>query len=71
MDLAPTAMHIMGLEVPGDMDGRPLVEILEERREVQYSEATEVAIEVDPETQLTPAETAEIEERLRSLGYLE
>ncbi len=72
LDLAPTILHLMGLPIPSEMDGRPLLEILQDDREVQYTEVGSAAsLAIDPETQLTPAETAEIEERLRSLGYLE
>ncbi len=68
-DVAPTVMHLMGLPVPEVMDGRPLTEVMEERREVVYSTADEIAVDV--ETGLSAEETAEIEDRLRALGYLD
>ena len=73
-DIAPTVLHLMGLPVPEPMDGRPLLEILEDPSSVRYVESSALAASsptVDPESQLTPEETAEIEERLRNLGYLE
>jgi predicted AlkP superfamily phosphohydrolase/phosphomutase len=68
IDLAPTLLHLLGQPVPGDMDGRPLLELFEQPGEVVIRE---VAEQVAPDDQdLTPEETAEIEDRLRQLGYL-
>lgn len=68
-DVAPTVMYLLGLPVPAEMDGRALQEILETPHEVAIAETDEQAL--NAETGLTAAQTAEIEERLRSLGYLE
>ena len=72
IDLAPTVLHLMGLPVPDDMDGRVLDELFVrgsgEGRRVEFEAAAAAgpgegyAMDAD--------ETAEVEERLRQLGYL-
>jgi predicted AlkP superfamily phosphohydrolase/phosphomutase len=68
VDLAPTILHLMGLPVPEDMDGHVLAEALTSSRPIEYSAvgAADESIEVG----LSPEETAEVEDRLRALGYL-
>ena len=67
--MAPTLLHLLGVEVPADLDGRPLTETLLspglERRVVAPSE---------PEAEPSPysaAERAVVSGRLRGLGYRE
>ena len=67
-DLAPTVLHLLGLRVPDDMDGRVLTEALSLDRSVAY-ERVDAARE-GVQAALSPEETAEVEDRLRSLGYL-
>lgn len=67
-DLAPTILHLLGQPVPSDMDGRPLLELFKEPGEVATRQVA--AQVVAPDQDLTPEETAEIEDRLRQLGYL-
>ena len=68
MDITPTILHLMGLPVSEGMDGRVLTSMLSVTRPVEYErdEGAETADEED----LSSEETAEVEERLRSLGYL-
>ena len=70
IDLAPTLLHLLGLAVPSDMEGRVLDEILTDRSPVRHEEADN---SITP--QLQPGYTADeavlIEERLKGLGYLE
>ncbi len=67
MDLAPTILHLAGQPVKSEMDGRVLTEILGAPAAVSYEETqTDLAAEAG----LSADETAEVEERLRSLGYL-
>jgi predicted AlkP superfamily phosphohydrolase/phosphomutase len=68
LDLAPTILHLMGLPVLDDMDGRVLAEALTTSRPVERrpagvpGEGTEEALSAE--------DTAEVEDRLRALGYL-
>jgi arylsulfatase A-like enzyme len=67
MDITPTILHLMGLPVSDDIDGRVLTSMLSAPRPVEY-ERVEGA-EAGDEEELSAEETAEVEERLRSLGY--
>ena len=70
IDLAPTILHVVGAPIPDDMDGRVLTEALSTEmraRAVQMSEAADYAAE---QVDMTPEEQAQVEERLRALGYL-
>jgi len=75
VDLAPTILHLLGQQVPDDMDGR----VLEELFEPGFAAAHPVRRRVveDPDAQPRGArrdysadEEAEVLERLRDLGYL-
>lgn len=73
VDIAPTILYLMGLSVPGDMDGKVLREAFEieylDKNPVQYGE--EKATYEKTEYEFTRDETEEVEKRLRGLGYLE
>jgi len=70
IDLAPTILHILGQPVPADMDGRVLTNALS--TELRGKSAAVSAATTTSQTQVdfTDAEQAEVEERLRALGYL-
>ncbi|MBP6016530.1 MAG: alkaline phosphatase family protein [Candidatus Promineofilum sp.] len=68
VDLAPTIMHLLGEPVPRIMDGRVLVEGLVDPAPVRFV-ADEETDDRD-EKGFDAAESEQIEERLRGLGYL-
>jgi hypothetical protein len=78
-DVAPTVLHLMGLAIPTDMDGRVLTEImttpLAHEQTIQYSPPIGLwpsAGEAIFSDEVTSAEDEEqIRDRLRALGYLE
>ncbi len=73
VDLAPTILYLLGHEVPADMDGRVLEEILDPgllaSRPVRRSAAGPDA-GGGPAREYTDDEEAEVLQRLRDLGYL-
>ncbi len=68
VDLAPTILHLMGLPVPDDMDGRVLTSMFAFTRPVEYERVATVG--AGAEAGLSAEESAEVEDRLRALGYL-
>jgi len=70
IDLAPTILHLLGLPVPHSIDGRVLTEICSSSREVAYFDEEDAVDQSHSEGALSDEETAQVEERLRSLGYL-
>lgn len=76
VDLAPTVLYSLGLPIPQEMDGRVLVEIFVERyrrlHPVRYEDAGYRGPAADPEpAPFSAEEDADIEDRLRALGYLD
>jgi predicted AlkP superfamily phosphohydrolase/phosphomutase len=73
IDVAPTILHLLGVPVPEDMDGRVLLEILEEEAagEVAIGAATGAEPALAGDEDYTDADKAVIAERLRALGYIE
>jgi hypothetical protein len=72
-DVAPTALYLLGEPVPTELEGRVLTEaivpdVLDERPP-DYEDA--VPIEVGASRGYDDEEAAEVENRLRSLGYVE
>jgi len=67
VDLAPTILHLMNVPMPDDMDGRVLTEALVTQRPVETQAAVPAS---HAQEDLTAEEAAEVEERLRALGYL-
>lgn len=68
-DIVPTALHLMGLAVPEDMDGRVLEEILAGGGPVTRGEAAGQRDEAPPVPEAE--DMSEVEERLRNLGYMD
>ncbi|MCA9968756.1 MAG: alkaline phosphatase family protein [Anaerolineales bacterium] len=67
-DLAPTIMHLLGAPVPRVMDGRVLQELFVAETAVAYSD--DDAPGALTGASFNDADAAEVEARLRSLGYL-
>ncbi len=72
-DLAPTILHLMGLPVPDDMDGKVLTEALTDeylaRHPVAYRKADDGFSA--SERVYSDEDGRKVEERLRDLGYLD
>lgn len=71
-DLAPTILHLLGLPVPDDMDGRVIDGILTKEERDRGPVQTRLAEEQQAEQSdvLTAEEEAEIRDKLKGLGYL-
>ncbi len=78
IDVAPTVLYLMGLPIPHDMDGTPLVDALDPdyvasrppHHETNGGSAGKPT-ESPAETVFTEDEARLIEERLKSMGYIE
>lgn len=68
LDLAPTILHLLGEPVPRIMDGRVLTEALVDPEPVRFSENAEEGVAAG--SGFDADDAAQIEERLRGLGYL-
>jgi predicted AlkP superfamily phosphohydrolase/phosphomutase len=74
IDLAPTFLHWLGLEVPSDMDGIPLADMLVDEFKAKHP-VRMTAVDQDRTSngtrrELSEREEREILDRLRDLGYL-
>jgi hypothetical protein len=72
-DVTPTILHIFGLPIPKDTDGRVLKEIVEPRseiakREVEYQHP--ITARKERTTTWSNKEEEKIKERLQKLGYI-
>jgi predicted AlkP superfamily phosphohydrolase/phosphomutase len=70
VDLAPTILHMLGEGVPKTMDGQVLRDVFQSPSEVSFVEEDHEANDVVDDQVLSADEEAQVEERLRSLGYL-
>ena len=68
IDLAPTILHLMGLPVPADMDGRVLSEALTDVRAVEYGGSSERRAAAT--AGYSEEEEQQVIERLQDLGYI-
>jgi predicted AlkP superfamily phosphohydrolase/phosphomutase len=70
IDIAPTILHLLGLPVPTDMDGRVLEELFPNLPAVQYEQVNNGKT-LDSSTHYSAEEAELIEQRLKGLGYVE
>ncbi len=70
IDLAPTILHILNVPVPEDMDGRVLLAALSPELRGQATQVGAAATTAQTQVDFTEEEQAEVEDRLRALGYL-
>ena len=76
IDVAPTVLHLMGVPIPYDMDGRVLSEVLDEdfveANPIEWEETeTEAQTEVPDDLHAFTEEESElIARRLQALGYI-
>jgi predicted AlkP superfamily phosphohydrolase/phosphomutase len=70
VDLAPTIMHMLGEGVPKMMDGHVLQDAFHSPSEVAFVEDEHEAGVLMDDQALSADEEAQVEDRLRSLGYL-
>jgi predicted AlkP superfamily phosphohydrolase/phosphomutase len=71
LDFAPTLLYLFGIPLPDDMDGRVLEEIFDIDLSVIQRKENETKNKADNLSQtLEKDEIAQIEERLRKLGYI-
>jgi predicted AlkP superfamily phosphohydrolase/phosphomutase len=73
IDVAPTILYSMGLPIPEDMDGRPLIEIFDAdfvaKHPIRHSPA-QASSPAGSGSQVDQEDTSEMERRLRGLGYI-
>ncbi|MBI2877876.1 MAG: alkaline phosphatase family protein, partial [Candidatus Tectomicrobia bacterium] len=77
IDIAPTLLYVLGVEIPGDMDGKVLLEAFQERHRanhpVRYAESSpkgESTGSMEGESVYSEEELETIQKRLMDLGYL-
>ena len=75
VDMAPTILHLMGQPIPEDMDGRVLVEAFSpefaQQRTAQFVASTADTSGEGGDKSYSAEEAAQIEARLKALGYID
>jgi predicted AlkP superfamily phosphohydrolase/phosphomutase len=74
-DVAPTALYLMGVPIPEDMDGGVITEAIDpsylKANPISYSKVDTTIIPEKQQDGYTKSEEKEVEETLRTLGYLD
>jgi hypothetical protein len=75
VDVAPTLLYLLDQPVPSDMDGKVLEDAISPEylaeHPIRTIEPDDSAGEGTGESEYTEEEAKQVEERLRSLGYIE
>ena len=70
-DVFPTMLYLMGMPVPLDAPGKPLIDIMEDPKPVTTVESySHIAIEAGDETPEDSQELEDLKERMKAMGYL-
>jgi predicted AlkP superfamily phosphohydrolase/phosphomutase len=69
-DIAPTVLHLLGCQVPNDMDGRVLTQLLGADWKNQPIKYDETPLRPDAPQALSPEEEESLMDNLRNLGYV-
>lgn len=72
MDIAPTVLHLMGVPVPEEADGRVLLDLFKEEAEPRRRPVVQESAGIGQGVgePYTAEELAQVEQQLRDLGYL-
>ena len=74
LDVTPTLLAFKGMPIARDMDGKVVVDAIEEdflrESPIQYTESYETEIQDGDDVPFSDDELEDLEGRLRSLGYL-
>jgi predicted AlkP superfamily phosphohydrolase/phosphomutase len=71
MDLAPTILHVMGLPIPTDMDGKFIRDAFKTECLPEYVESAGSSVQREDVSPYTDEESEEISKNLKQLGYME
>lgn len=75
IDLAPTILYLMDLEIPSDMDGRIILDAIEDSgkltRTIKHDSSSARKPDWPPEQSYTEEDMKVIRDRLKGLGYIE
>lgn len=71
LDIAPTVLHLFGLPVGRDMDGKVLVNALDDPGEIQRIPTWESGVKSEAYSPSTAEEDSAVFEQLAALGYME
>jgi predicted AlkP superfamily phosphohydrolase/phosphomutase len=70
-DLTPTVLHLFGIPIPEDIDGKVLLDLFVEKTD--FEEISEISGDLfidEPNATISNEDKALIEDRLRRLGYI-
>jgi predicted AlkP superfamily phosphohydrolase/phosphomutase len=74
-DIAPTILYLLGMPIPGDLEGRIIAEAIDpsllDGKPPEYVESGKLDLARTERSTYSESEAEEVEARLRGLGYLE